>query len=433
MRKTFTIILLAALAACSREVAPRQYTMTIGASKDADDPTKALSIDDSGARNVLNATWTTGEEVTVYNVTTATLLGGCLVALNDGTSTTLSGTLIGEINPSDELTLNFLSPSYDGQNGSLNYIAANCDFAQATVHVATVDGSNNITVTEPYASFVNRQAIIRFTLKKKADNSLLEIPASTPLTVSDGADDYTVTPLSATSEVYVAIPATDTVNLSTTIGGVEYFYEKTGASLSAGQYYEITLKMGRVVPLASISANTSLLNGDKASGTLGGNYMISIADGATVTLEGVTINGVNDDDYSWAGLTCLGDAVINLSGDNSVKGFYSDYPGIYVPVGHTLTIQGSGTLTAQCYSTKSGSAAGIGGGNCMDCGNITISGDVGGVTARKGSLALHSIGAGADSSCGTVTLGGTVYWDGSSYQNGGASILPENPLVFPFP
>ena len=432
MKKTFTIVLLVALAACGREVAPWQYTMTIGASKVAVNPTKALSIDDSGISNVLNATWTAGDEVTVYNVTTSTLLGGSLVAQSDGTSTTLSGTLTGEINPTNELTLNFLSPSYNGQDGTLNYIAANCDFAQATVHVAAVDGSNSITVTEPYASFVNRQAIVRFTLKRKADNSLLEIPASTPFTVSDGNDDYIVTPLSATSEVYVAIPATGTVNLSTTIGGVEYFYEKTGASLSAGQYYEITVKMGRVVPLAFISANTTLLNGDKATGMLGYDYKISIADGATVTLEDITIIGTNSESYSWAGLTCLGDAVINLSGDNSVRGFFSDYPGIYVPASHTLTIQGSGTLTSRCGSNY-GYAAGIGGGYCMDCGNITISGSVGGVTARKGSMASHSIGAGVDAGCGTVTLGGTVYWDGSTYQNGGESILTQSTLVFPFP
>ena len=69
---------------------------------------------------------------------------------------------------------------------------------------------------------------------------------------------------------------------------------------------------------------------------------ISIADGATVTLDGVTINGENSLDYKWAGITCEGDATIILKdgSTNTVKGFYEDYPGIHVPSEMTLTIKG---------------------------------------------------------------------------------------------
>jgi len=71
---------------------------------------------------------------------------------------------------------------------------------------------------------------------------------------------------------------------------------------------------------------------------------ISIAAGATVTLSGVTINGTNSVSCWWAGLNCLGDATIILADGttNSVKGFYENYPGIHVPSGKTLTIQGTG-------------------------------------------------------------------------------------------
>ena len=88
----------------------------------------------------------------------------------------------------------------------------------------------------------------------------------------------------------------------------------------------------RVVNLADITANTVIEDGKIITGTLGGNYKISIADGATVTLRSATINGVNDDNCKWAGLTCAGDATIILEGNNRVTGFYEDYPGIYVPV-----------------------------------------------------------------------------------------------------
>ena len=60
---------------------------------------------------------------------------------------------------------------------------------------------------------------------------------------------------------------------------------------------------------------------------------ISIASGATVTLDGARIDGANFDSRKWAGLTCLGDATIVLKGQNNlVRGYYEDYPGIFVPV-----------------------------------------------------------------------------------------------------
>ena len=79
---------------------------------------------------------------------------------------------------------------------------------------------------------------------------------------------------------------------------------------------------GNSVDLSTLTADYEAQNGDVLTGTLGANVKISIADGATVTLDGVTINGVNDMNYEWAGITCLGDATIILSGTNTVTGFY---------------------------------------------------------------------------------------------------------------
>ena len=41
------------------------YTMTINASKGGDATTRALSIDNSGTKNVLNASWATSENIYV--------------------------------------------------------------------------------------------------------------------------------------------------------------------------------------------------------------------------------------------------------------------------------------------------------------------------------------------------------------------------------
>ena len=277
-----------------------------------------------------------------------------------------------------------------------------------------------------------------------------------------------------------------------------------------------------IVDLSKLTENTELKDGDVLTGTLGANVKISIADGATVTLDGVTINGVNDMNYEWAGITCLGDATIILSGTNTVNGFYQDYPGIQAAAGKTLIINGTGSLTASSYGKGAGIGgvnnvacgnieiqdgtitatslkygAGIGGGDRADCGNITISGGIvnatggergagigggrrgpdngscgnilisggtvtatggenaagigGGrgynnttfsscgtitittgvtkVTATMGDGAPYSIGAGRYGTCGTVTIGGTKYWENNAAVNGGDTYLAKSPLT----
>lgn len=243
-----------------------------------------------------------------------------------------------------------------------------------------------------------------------------------------------------------------------------------------------------VISLGNVTTDTIIGDGITILGTLAANVKVSIADGATVTLDGVTINGANDQNCQWAGLNCLGDATLILKGTNNVKGFFGDHPAIIVPTGKTLTIQGSGSLNA----SSNGEAAGIGSGcnqnNCGNiviqsgtitaigtrygagigsgrggvCGNITINGGTiiatggenaaaigggwqstcGDITfantiinslAQKGSNAPNSVGAGLDGTCSSVTLGNTSYWNGSSYQNGGESYLTKSIVVYPIP
>ena len=110
--------------------------------------------------------------------------------------------------------------------------------------------------------------------------------------------------------------------------------------------------------LSAVKARTTFSGvGHVLTGKLGKNVKISLADGAKFTLRDVTINGVNDSGCMWAGLTCEGNATIILDGSNIIKGFYQDYPGIFVPCGCTLTIKGAGSLEAR----SNGYAAGVGG------------------------------------------------------------------------
>ena len=155
-----------------------------------------------------------------------------------------------------------------------------------------------------------------------------------------------------------------------------------------------------LVDLSMLSGDYVAFDGDILTGTLGKNVKISIASGATVTLRDVTINGVNNGAYRWAGINCRGNATIILEGTNSVRGFQGDYPGIHIVSGKTLTIKGSGTLNASAYFYGWG-GAGIGGGSHLDCGNIVIEG--GTVNAGGGNTA-PGIGSGSNASCGTITI-----------------------------
>ncbi len=259
-------------------------------------------------------------------------------------------------------------------------------------------------------------------------------------------------------------------------------------ALVAGKIYNITRGTGSTVNLSTKSTAYTASNGETLTGTLASKVQISIADGATVILHNVNINGSGTwTTGNYAGITCEGDATIILSGTNSVKGFYSDYPGIYVPENKTVTIQGSGSLNASSNGSGAGigggigfncgnititggnitatggngrpgigggteacgnititggtitatggnAAAGIGGSNTGSCGDITITSGVTRVTATKGNYkSPNSIGAGAFGTCGKVTIGGTEYWDGLAYKNGGDTYLPTSPLVFPAP
>lgn len=174
--------------------------------------------------------------------------------------------------------------------------------------------------------------------------------------------------------------------------------------LAVNKIYQVTKGY---VDLSKLTSNYEAKNGDMLTGALGGYFKISVADNATVTLNGVTINyGVRDDiAYSWAGITCNGDATIILAdcSTNTVTGFYQDYPGIYVPTSNTLTIKGNGSLMAS--SKGYGAGIGAGGHDGPSCGNIAIEG--GNITATGGS-SCAGIGSGYQTSCGNITISGGI-------------------------
>ena len=401
----------------------KTYTLTVQATKGGENAavkaaTRALSLDGK----MLNATWAEGEAVTVYNVTRSAALGGTLTAQSSGASTTLKGTLTGTIVNGDELKLKFLSPSYSTQDGTLEYIASHCDYAEATV---TVSDASTPSVTTTDASFENRQAIIKFTLKKSDGSALPCNPEA--LRVSDGTNAIVMTGIPGSTYsngnngdgvLYVAMPgfSDKTVIIDAYCNEKLYTYTRANVSFANSSYYAITVKMSPAtnVDLARVISNLELQDGDAATGTLGSIVRVSVASGATVTLNNATINGTNSGwRYAWGGLHCKGNATVVLADGttNTLRGSY-DYPGIYVSNGNTVTIQGTGTLNA----SSNGDGAGIGGGWSLNCGNILIKG--GTINATGGSYAA-GIGSGFMGSCGNIEIqGGTVTANGANYAAG---------------
>ncbi len=164
-----------------------------------------------------------------------------------------------------------------------------------------------------------------------------------------------------------------------------------------------------VIDLATITTDYVVPDGTTLTGTLGTNVKISIAAGATVTLNGVNINwdgSLAGGDF--AGLNCVGNATIILADGsvNYVKGFMDGPSGIHVAPNYTVTIQGNGTLHA---ATKGGGAA-IGSGYSTEAGNrnagnIVING--GTIYANGGNLGA-GIGGGGRAKVGNITINGGI-------------------------
>ena len=460
------LIAVAAMTACSSENtiadepivkpdAPKTYTMTVQATKEgAAATTRALGFNGTA----LDATWTAGDKVTVMKYTTSYVgdewkIVGQLSATNvsaDGHSCTLTGDLdatmmaaAGYLTAGDKLRLVFpggtlsdsYSMSYTGQDGKLSKIATNYDYCSTpsdpstAVQVTAVSG-NSITTSN--ATFTNNQAIVRFTLTDKNGNAIE--PTSLTISAKDGTSEeliiserltgtstspgtgvLIITPDGTTNEVYVALRGFSNKNISlkAVTASNEYSYTKMGVTFTDGKYYTISVKMKNdLVDLGGLTDDYIAQDGDILTGTLPSGIHLSIAAGVTVTLKDVIIS-----DDSQAGITCLGNANIILSGTNmnSVTSTANEYPGIQAAHNgtgsgdeYTLTISGSGSLTA----TGGSDAAGIGSGKDGSCGNITING--GTVTATGGSDAA-GIGSGNSGSCGNIEISdGTVTAKGGS-------------------
>lgn len=433
----------AVMTSCSSdEEAPKQpanysVTKTLTVNLDGGEATRALT---SGGEK----TFATGDKLaviymneggTMTKVETEELKAGNISL--DGKTASFTVTLT-EAPHAGKISLTYIYPASiatsDGyvdnsqlssQDGTLATLASNLDACRG------YDPAWSSSGDLPALTLTNAFTIGKFIIKNPSGTAIND--DLTSVTISDGTNTYTITPTGSTftsDPIWVAMQPVyegSTVTVTATDGTNNYSKTITiasGKDLLAGSITPINVTMVLVwdgdlakITSESTEAFATATDGMTIYGTLGVNKKISIADGATVTLDNVSINADgNWCDDAWAGLTCLGNATIILSGTNTVKGFNGDYPGIQAAhndtgVGdeYTLTIQGTGSLTA----SSNGWGAGIGGGYYISCGNIMING--GSIVVTGGGHAA-GIGGGGWGGCGDITIIG-----GSIIANGGGN------------
>ena len=418
--------------------------------------TATISIGEGGTTRALadggttlTATWEEGEKVAlIHNGVSDELT----VVNVSGGKATIEGEITGSPSDGDAVTIIYPATAAKGATGEVkgNLLKTQKGTLAAVSEKYDVrKGSGTLTVTGESATLTdgvemeNQFAVWKLTLPYTARNLCIladnEAIAGATLEGEQGTE-FTVAVPAVSSKTITVVASDDDNNC--------YYYKKDGINLAAGKYYQSSPAMSLVS--TDKYENPRLITGNHSVTTL-----YEIAEGQTVVLS-----GLREDLFA---ISNYGNATIILMGSNSCNG-YGSYPIINLPMGSTLTITGTGSLTAKggkdspCIGAyKSGStdcpcgniiisggildltggikdkgtgAAAIGTGHGGTCGNITITEGVTRLTATKSGSATHSIGTGTGGSCGTVAIGGTVYWDGSSYQNGGDTYLTQSTLIY---
>lgn len=507
----------------TQQPATNTITLTATLTPKGDDggTTRAITTGKDGEnKEILNVTWAAGEQIALY-YQTASGYAKTTATVQSVDATTGVATIqaILDANTTDGGTVKFVYPAslvnetgddidetkLLSQNGNLtgaNGISTKFDAATGEGKIHLNGGTalpTTATVTNTAGtgnvSLINRVCICKFRCHLDAGSTLIQDEfrnviindgnGHTYTITSDKPDDYGIGPryFRNTDDIYVALlPVSGKfVTFYHTTSGTSqgqsvqwnYLHLSPNTTLTAGKFYRNigTINLVRDEYNATSYTFKDLSDGSitattgdfiyQSSNTATANT-ITVTDGALFTLYNANISATGS-----AGIICEGNANIYLKGTNEITTTALNYPAIQVGgSSKTLTIQGSGSLTAtggrngagigSVYQETCGNiiisggtvtaiggygAAGIGSGNQGTCGSIIISGGTvsaktgeagagigsgwGGscgdiiittgvtrVTATKESLSPYSIGKGQDSeflsTCGTITIGGTI-------------------------
>lgn len=344
MAYLYVVILTAAgitMTACSDDndvTAPEEkktFTLTVEATNGNGDLTRALAEES----DALKATWTEGEAVNVYEGETKL---GTLTAQSTAATTQLSGTIDAPSASGATLTLKYQETNYTGQDGTLATIGAHHNYCTATTTV-TKTGDNYIGTK---ANFVSQQAIVKFTLKKKSDSSVIK---ATTMNINH-ANGNSILALTLTAndngEYYIALPPINNEVLRIEVTdntSTPYAIESPTTTFEAGKYYRRNVSFTYNY-IYDFDGSTGYTIGSGLHALCRGNQTgttLTLEEGSTATLDNLNIQST----VEYWGIECNGNATIILKDGttNTITG--NGVQALYVAEGKTLTITGTGTLT----------------------------------------------------------------------------------------
>lgn len=195
--------------------------------------------------------------------------------------------------------------SIDSQDGTLATIESKYDYARGS-GTMTVSGTN---VTLPSnVSLANQLTICKFTIKNSGGTDITS--SINNLTISDGTNNYAVTP-SSLSNIYVAMKPVDnkTITINATAGGAGYVKTVTGQTLNASKLYPINVTMEAFSP----TGNPFTIEA-KTAGTI---KITNPKSGMKYTKNGGTKTAVTSDAISVA----AGDILQFYGNGTNIKGY----------------------------------------------------------------------------------------------------------------
>ena len=204
-------------------------------------------------------TWAVGEHIAIlYKVSGTKKVADAEITAVDGTTGAATIQFTVEDGTPDDTPCTLVYPysaakdDHTGVKDAATLLAAQDGTLSANLDVRVGEGTIQTTTpgltvtTQPEAQF----AIFKFTTKSvPSAGGSLQNTNVTKLTVTIDAQDYVITPASATSTLYAALPAVDdqTVSFTATGGSNLYAASKASVSFDAAKYYQSTVKMGKVV------------------------------------------------------------------------------------------------------------------------------------------------------------------------------------------
>ena len=216
------------------------------------------------ADGTINVAWKQDDEIAIVNDVNP----GTNYKMTVGTVNTIDGsaTISGDITGNDGAAVTAYYPysaqedwttftgKFQSQDGTLKYIQDNLDYR---IGYGTLSVSGTQATLKEALSMNSKIAILKLTLQDNAatPNAL----KATKVAVKNGDEVIAATATlgTATSTVYLGVLLTSNITganitIEATVGSDTYTFTKEGVSLTAGQYYQSTVKMTKPVDLSMV-------------------------------------------------------------------------------------------------------------------------------------------------------------------------------------